>query len=225
MFEYFSVFYYAVPVQLLVTLLFVVNGLVNYRKIKGLKILLLYGLVSLAQDLSAIYVSVYTKKARAEMIFVQSSINFFVFVEYVLFYCFIYRLLETEKLKYLLTITFAPFLCFSVYHWIVKQRFGEPAPSITIVEAFSIVAGCLFYFLQIFMRPPRGQLINNPSFWIIIGMLLLFAFLMPLFLHCAQAFMVSTDVLDAVYVMNSIGYIILFIFFNIGLRCQIRIFI
>gem|GEM_PF-2749431 len=223
MLEYFSLFYYTVPIQIIVTFLFVLHGILFYKKIKEFKILILYGIISLLQCGFGVYISVFTDHDFSKNIIIRNSINIFMLFEYIVFYYFIINSIKSAKIKKVLRFFAAGYPLLVFYYWIYTPAFNEIPDYLTVIESYLIIIGCLFYYLEIFTTPANIKLLEHPQFWTITGMLLLFAFLIPLFLQRNNILLNFIDLYNTIYVMNFIGYITLFIFFNIGLRCQIKI--
>jgi hypothetical protein len=142
--------------------------------------------------------------------------------EYIVFYHFIINSIKSVKIKKILRFFVAGYPILVFYYWIYTPAFNEIPDYLTVIESYLIIIGCLFYYLEIFTTPANIKLLEHPQFWTITGMLLLFAFLIPLFLQRNNILLNFIDLYNTIYVMNFIGYITLFIFFNIGLRCQIK---
>lgn len=222
MLKYFSIFYYAVPVQMIVTSVFVINGMMHYRKVKAFVSLLAYGILSLVQCIVGTYISVYTPDSTKNNTIVQNSINLFMLLECLIFSQFIISSLGSGVIKRWLRAGSVVFVLIVLYHWVFTRSFSRPPESLSVLESFLVIIGCLLYYFEIFTSPPNIKLLQHPPFWFITGMLLLFAFLLPLFLQRDKDLQNFVDLFNVVYTMNFIGYTILFIFFIIGMRCQIR---
>ncbi len=221
-FKYFSIFYYAVPIQMITTLLFIIVGLANYKKINEFKSLLLYGIISMMQCILGVYISVFTDHDLGKITFIRNSINIFMLFEYIIFYSFIINSIALNVIKNILMIFFIGYVVVVLYCWIFTSAFNKPPAYLTIIESYLMIIGCLFYYLEIFVCPPKVKLLDHPKFWFVTGMLILFAFLVPFYLQYDNILLQYLSLYNTVYIMNFIGYTILFIFFNIGLRCQIK---
>jgi len=194
----------------------------HYRKVKEFASLLVYGVLSLVQCFIGTYISIYTQHDPKSDTIIQNSINVFMLFEFLIFSQVIISSVRSRSIKRTLGMAVAVFLVTVLYCWLFTAAFNKPPESLSVLESFLVIIGCLLYYFEMFTSPPNIKLLQHPRFWFITGMLLLFAFLLPLFLQGNNDLLNFTDLFNAVYMMNLIGYTILFIFFTIGMRCQIR---
>jgi hypothetical protein len=222
MIEYFSKFYFTVPVQFIITICFVVACVLNYKKLGPLKILLLYAAISLAQAILAIYISVYTEINYQKVQLVQMSISIFTVVELILFYLFILKSISLGKIKACIKILLCLFIAYTGLYWSLTDSFNTTSSFLTLIESYFIVLACLLYYYQLIVSPPILQIPENPTFWVITGMLSLMVFIIPIVLNRRNIFMKDLKIYNNVYLINFIGYIALYIFFILGLRWKIK---
>jgi hypothetical protein len=224
MLHYFAKYYYTIPVQIILNLIFIAGSVVNFKKLKSLKILLPYGILSFVQCIIGVYLNVFVPYSRQTERLLENTINLFMLVEFVLFYTYIIVLMKHRLwLRIVLIIVQIVFSVTILWYWFFTDSFNEAPSSFTIIESYLIILGCLSYFFDLFFQPMPVQISSNPQFWSITGMLLLFAFLIPLTLQLNNIFKNFHAIYNALYSINFLGYSTLFAFLIISLRCQIRI--
>ncbi len=87
-----------------------------------------------------------------------------------------------------------------------------------IIENICLTISCLMYFIDLFRQPPTRHLPQEPAFWAISGMLLLFSAGTPLFLLTNALdynFAIST-----VYIINHILYCLLYLTYLKAIQCS-----
>lgn len=222
MLEYFAAFYFLIPIQILLSVVFIILAFANFKKIAHLKLLIIYAFLSLAQCLFGIYENVfkyYSAKLESE---IETSISVFMLAEYVIFTSFIISSTKTKTSKFLLKIVLFLFSFAMSYYWLISDSLARSPSYLTIAESFIIILGCLIYFYEMFNSPPTKNIFNHPPFWIISGILVLFSFLIPLSLQLDSTYKYEYPTYFIICSINYIGYIILYAFLLIGLRCQIK---
>jgi hypothetical protein len=222
MIEYFENFYFAVPIQIFVTSLFIYYSLMHFKKLGEIKILFYYSVVSLCQCFLVVYISIFTDKNLWELKLIQNSINIFLIIEVACFYVYIIKCITTVLIKRCLQILFIGLISFILYDWISTRSLNKSPSLNTILEGYLIILACLCYYREIFKQPSKIKLNRNPTFWVINGIFLLFAFLISLFIQRKNILFNQLELFNTIYILNYIGYITLFCFFIIGLKWKIK---
>lgn len=222
MLQYFSTFYFTVPVQMALNIFFIIACLMNYGKIRGMRILLLYSVIALVQCLMGVYVNVLLKYSEEREMLLEGSVNIFMIIEFGVFYIFLIKSISSKFFKKILKSVLVIFPIITCYFWISTNSFKETPSNFTVAESYLIIIPCLYYYYELFNVPPVTDILNSPNFWIITGMLLLFIILIPLFLQSNNLHL-NTPNLSRIYTITFIGYITLFSFFINALKCQLRI--
>ncbi len=222
MLRYFSTYYYIVPVQFILNLLFVIACSLNYNRIGNFKILLIYGLTALTQSIFATYIGVYMVSGQEKIKLIQNSINIFMLIEFILFNLFLIKSTSISSLRKILIGTSILFILVVLRYWFYTNAFNKSPFFLSVIESYLIIIGCLLYYYSNFTSADNIKIKDNPPFWIVTGMLFLFGCLLPVFLQWNNTYLQSLDIYNAVYLINFVGYIILFTFFILGLKCQIK---
>jgi len=218
--DFFSASYFTVPVLLGLNLFFIVVSLMNFRKIRELRILLLYALIAFLQHLLYIYVNVFEDQ-RAESAGGGSFLNLFMLIELVLFYRFIGASLRSGTAKAFLKILMPAFVLVTLGSWQFSGSFPDAVARLSVIESYLIILPVLFYYYELLHHPPLQNIMSDPRFWSLTGMLFLFILIMPLFFQNGIP-LVADKPVRRLHTLNCIGYIILFLFFINALRCQLR---
>jgi hypothetical protein len=219
--RYFSYYYYTIPIQILLNLIFIIVCLTHFKKIKGVRILLLYSSISFIQSLIGVYTSLFERNDQTEKL-VENSINLFMLFEFIIFYEFIIRATKSALVKWILNTVRILFCCIVIYYWKTGESFNITPCDFTISEGYLIIIPCLYYYYELFDEPATINLSQNSKFWVISGMLFFFIFITPLYLQ-SRSFFIASNHTSPAYSMTFIAYIILYIFFLNALKCQIRI--
>jgi len=224
MIEYFAKYYYTVPIQIILTVVFIALSLWHFNKLESFKILVPYGLISLVQCMVGVYLNVYDPYGKGVVVLLEQTINVFMLGEFIAFYAFIISLLKHKrKIQFILISVLIIYSLFIIVYWIYAKAFNEPPSAITVIESYLIIIGCLLYFYDLFVKSAPIKILKYPQFWAVTGMLILFAFLLPLTLQLNNIYLNFHSIYNPIYSLNFIGYSILFAFFIISVRCQIKI--
>jgi len=224
MIEYFAKNYYTVPIQIILNLIFIIASVINFRKLTTLKILLPYAILSLLQSIIGVYLNSYVPYSLKVEKILESTINIFMLMEFILFYAYIISIFKNrQKVRRVLIVVLIIYTIAIFWNWYFTDSFRQAPSSFTIIESYLIIIACLFYYLDLFQNSIPIPMSDNPQFWTITGMLLLFAFLTPLTLQLDNVYTNFLPIYNPLYSLNFVGYSLLFIFLIISLRCQIKI--
>jgi len=201
---------------------FVVSCVYNYKKIKGLRSLFLYSILSLSQSFIGIYVNVFKSYTIASEEFLENSINIFIVLEFIIFYLFLISAIKSRLIRMLMQLTLLMFLISTLSYWIISNGFNEGPAILTVLESYLIILPCLYYYYELFKIPSSKRILDESKFWTITGMLFLFAFLIPIFLQRNNIFWNFRYLYRTAYSITFIGYTILFVFFLKAIQCRIK---
>lgn len=121
-----------------------------------------------------------------------------------------------------MALAFISFISLLLYKWGYALKLSHVSFNLTAIEGLLVVLPCLEYYYGLFRNPPANNLLNEPYFWVITGILLLFSCLIPLSLIGDFLVRHFPYTFDAIYWLNFFAYIALFSCFTIGARCGVR---
>jgi hypothetical protein len=212
--------YYFIPLMWLIALAVVIMGIIKRRQLGSLKWLVFQAGATLLQGGTFIvtYIDEINKKNGSWAIIQAASQFGFLLLE--LFFCtlFIKSSIVNKSFKKViviytgLVVIILPLIFFSNS---IDKNATTP---LFVTENICLTASCLLYFTDLFRQPPTRHLLQDPAFWAISGMLLLFSIGTPLFLlfdvlgyHFA---------LESIYVINYILYCILYLTYLKAIQCS-----
>jgi len=210
MLTYLSKFYFTSLLLVIAALILVVFGFKNYKKIKGLRIFIYYGIASLFQSITSIIINVYNPFHLYNSPFIENSINVFIVIEFVIFYTFLIKIISNKKAQNVMKVLLGTFLLLASYLCFVGGKFNSLPDSLSVIESFLIASGCLYYFFELFSFPSITTLSGNPNFWAIAGMFFLSAATIPLFLLRKSLDLNFPRLYVPLYSITFISYIVLF---------------
>lgn len=108
----------------------------------------------------------------------------FTIVEMVTFSFFYYQLIGSLIVKKLIIILNIVFCLFCIYMFFMDQGFYQSMSQVIqsevyAVEAVILLIVCLFFFIEMFTKPPYIDLKNEPIFWISTGLLFFLTCTLP----------------------------------------------
>jgi len=181
----------------------IIVSILYYRRHKELRVFTYYISFSFVQMWGQfLYVnSGQTRVLNAELMIFT---NLFMLFEFGVGIWYIIKHLSNRKRRIAVYINAFIYLIFLLTVGIFDIRaFGRG--SFFFFESFFMLLPCLLYFYEQFIDPRPGRLTDEPSFWIILGFMLLDAGSMPLYM----AWVVSNHEHKDLYAANYILYIIL----------------
>ncbi len=220
MWDFFREFYYMNLLLPIVTLVSIIYGLYNYRKLDLLKIFIFYSIISLSQGISALSLISIDNDLKVYGSHVVFMLNIFVIIEFIVIYIFLYQIIQSKRVKQGMKISSILFLLISIYTWIWEGGILNNPSEISIIEAFLITIPVLYYFVECLSNLTYSKITDNPNFWVNIGLLFLFTLNMPLFLvNTLFPFML----LGSIYIMNYVAYIVLYLFLTYAYLCKVKL--
>jgi len=114
-----------------------------------------------------------------------------------------------------LSILFCAYLVFKAY----SKNFGiQIIESSYVYQSAIILPLCFVYIYLLFKSPPVLNLLNEPSFWFISGILIFFTLTIPFYLMIR--YFKHGYLLDVLNIINCLGYILVFSFLLRGYLCK-----
>lgn len=113
---------------------------------------------------------------------INISAYIFMIFEYSIFAVLLAVFIKLRTIKkYLILSTFI-LTSFFIIIWYSSLSFIKTISISTTIESICLVPFCLYYFFELLKNPPFSKLNDEPSFWIVTGILFLFIFITPLYL-------------------------------------------
>ena len=208
--EFFSKTFYTLPFMIAFQIVAIILIYLKRTTFSELKYFYLYPFASLLQTIFAIYGVVFVKvpiSLQAQ----EATINLFTVIEMSFIFYLSMQVLRLQKLRVALKYGFITFLFSTILCWLFTDAFLHNAVKIIFMEAIVGLLAICFYFIQLFKLPPTINILNEPAFWINIGILFLFSCTLPL---------TSLELLDKEFIehnyyfyhINFISYSILHLF-------------
>jgi hypothetical protein len=189
-----------------------VVSIVHYRRNRRLRIFTYYIVFSLLQDSTALFFMLALPADRRPAVAVLATIltvsYAFMFFEFITYNLFILHYIHSRVWRRIVRINAWTFflLLLSGVTGILKYLITHPM-HFFLLETISLVPPCLIYFYQLFQTNDPQPLKDQPSFWVITGVLFLKACSIPLLLTVD----LMTGHQNAVYTLNYILYTVLFL--------------
>ena len=195
------------------SLLVVVIYLLTSKKSKPMGWLALLALASFTQAFVVNYntykISPHTTGINIE----QISIYFYLVIEVTCCLLFISAYLKNNIVRRLLLLGNILFSICAIAYWRLHLSLHIYPWYITSSEGFLVITGSLCYFHELFSHKPNINLMQQPSFWAISGMLILFSTITPVFLAFNYLRKSDRSFADRLFAINNTSYILLFITF------------
>jgi hypothetical protein len=192
--------------MMMATLAALVVSLRYYNRHKDLRIFTYYIFFSLLQDLTEFFANAVKMDKITSRIILASSENAFILFEFIVCNYFILQHLSSARRRMSVKVNALIFFCFLLslgvmYYKVIYLH------TFFIFEAIFLVLPCLLYFYELFVNVRPVPLKNQPSFWIITGILFLNACSVPMLLTLGLLGKYS----HAAFFLNFILYSIFFI--------------
>jgi hypothetical protein len=150
-------------------------------------------------------------------------LNFSLIFHFIFLGTFIIKTMPQSSLTMWLKIIFIIFTLLIVAY-IFSYNFFKINNKAYSVSNFALTIICLFYYYQLFKKPPILSLKEMPSFWIVSGVFFGMGINTP-FSAIVDFFKYKPNILNHVffYVLMTNGYIIMHLFFIKGFLCSTKV--
>jgi hypothetical protein len=185
-----------------------------------MRFLFIYPAASLAETIIApIIHSKYPK--LSEIGLPNMLINSFLLIEFFVIYHYFLQIFRQSKVRillYVIVLTYAPSV---VFIWWITNAFNKNPEVFFLPQAICILGPGLYYFFDIVKSPLKTELRSEPSFWIMIGLMLYFGCTLPLFM--LDSILEFSNLLEKnIYSINSLCYGLLFLLMIKAFLCKKR---
>jgi hypothetical protein len=107
------------------------------------------------------------------------------------------------------------FVLYIVAYWASHFKEKYLPQHIIIAEGFLVIIFSLYFFYELFSQKTDKGIFRIPAFWAVLGMLVFFSSVTPLFLFFYYLRNVNSQLKDSLYIINNLAYCFLFIMFAI----------
>ncbi len=147
------------------------------------------------------------------------SANVFVIIEFILFCYFLKTTIYSQKIRFYISFTLILFPLFCFYYWIYLKSFSKFPAIITVAEGFILIPSCLYYFIELFLRPPTLELTKESTFWIITGILAYFITIIPIYIIDEYKANSPETLNGNLLLINTLAYCLFVVFINKAFLC------
>lgn len=158
-----------------------VVGVVYRKRHRETKYLFIYAAASFTETLISIIISTWYPEAR-EMGVSNMFINVFLIIEIAVLYHFYLQVFRLVRVRIILKTILIMYVTSMISVWLIRNSFHKDAGIFFILQAILILIPGLYYFFEIAKSSSRTNLLSDPVFLVMIGILLYFGCTLPLFL-------------------------------------------
>jgi hypothetical protein len=192
--------------MMMATLAALVVSLRYYNRHKDLRIFTYYILFSFLDDLTEFFAQLGKLDSITSRTINASFENAFMLFEFIVCNYFILQHVSSSKRRLAVKVNALIYFCFLL--WVGVTHYKDIYQhTFFSFEAIFLVLPCLLYFYELFVTVRPAPLKNQPSFWIITGILFLNACSVPMLLTLG----LLGKYRSAAFCLNFILYSILFI--------------
>ena len=143
------------------------------------------------------------------------SMVVYIICEYQIYVYLLLIFIKSQPVKTYLEISRYFILFLAIILWFSKIGMELLASYYTLAEGILLLPACFYFLYEILTGPPVFKLSEEPSFWIVTGIIFLFVCLIPAYIGIAiiQNF-------EPIGVMDYIGYYFITILFLKGITCK-----
>ena len=146
------------------------------------------------------------------------TINIFEVIEFLFIYSFCLRTLTFKLFRKIVKALLVVFFLYLLFMWIFMNAFNKYYEVYIAQSTFLLVPPVLF-FLQTLKLPSNNTLLDEPAFWINIGILFFFSSTIPLFVLEAY-FRNFINQNDALFSISYIAYGVFFLLITKAYLCK-----
>lgn len=220
MWEFFKEFYFANLVMVLATISTASYGILRSKNLRKLKILVVYSFLALLQGSFALILIELDNNLESFGSWVIVSLNIFVLFEFTLFNLYYLSIIKSERFRLFIRISSIIFLLCFVSWWIYSEGHSERPSLLSTIQVILISVPVLYFLFESLKNITEMRMIENPHFWVSVGILLMFAINAPLFFLSS---LMPDFPLHGIYILNYMAYTFLFSCLTYAFICQTRL--
>ena len=139
----------------------------------------------------------------------------YMILEYSMYTYLLLLFINSELIKKYLKISMIIFLLIVNIFWFSQLSFVRTFSMISLTQSVFLLLPAFYYFYEILNAPPVLELSQEPSFWIVTGIVFLQICLIPIYIG-----LVTINKIIPIQSLDYLGYIILIILFLKGISCK-----
>ena len=207
----------------IVILIATIIGLLYKKRIGFYSIFTILTFLALTQLIVSNYLS-YLYGAKKSLQLINLSINIFLIIELFIISIFFYSRLKSQNLKKIIKYLNGPLWIILFTSFIIDSNFiTEHYAFFASTEAIIVLLNCIFLFIEILDDDSDTPLFDSPDFIITAGYFFFFSFTCPFYMLYNYIKYSNAIFLTSFYIINDLGYLILYFLITKAYLCQIRI--
>jgi len=216
-------YWYVIPATLLslICIFAILKSLPQIKRFpqkKYFKIILVYFLLTLFQIIIGLIDQLFidnSDKISGRKSTTNIAMVVYIICEYQIYVHLLLTFIKSQPIKTYLEISRYFILLLAIILWFSKIGMELLASYYTLAEGILLLPACFYFLYEILTGPPVFKLSEEPSFWIVTGIIFLFVCLIPAYIGIAiiQNF-------EPIGVMDYIGYYFITILFLKGITCK-----
>ncbi len=141
------------------------------------------------------------------------------FLFYFFFFYSVFRGGTAKRMVWILTAFYLAGALFNIFYIQGKNTFNTYN---FMVGCLLVIAGSIYYFLQIFRYPQPGSIMREPAFWITSALLFYYACVLPIFGVLNYITSISPRInATFAFILNLMNYI-LYSLFTLAFLCKVN---
>lgn len=196
----------------------VIVGLKHHYRHKEMRYIIYYPAASVIETITSPIIDYESPKLR-DMGVADMSTNIFLLIEFVIIYHYFYQILKSKSKKKTLWIISILYILGIAFFWICKKTFDSNPDILFVPQAICVLYPTFCYFFESLENSSRVELLSEPSFWIITGIMLYFGCTLPLFL-LNDFIDFSKEFERSIFSINFLCYAFLFILITKAYLCK-----
>ena len=139
----------------------------------------------------------------------------YMYIEYYIYSYLLSKFIKSKLIKKILRLSLIFMFALGVFLWFTNLNMIKVISIFSATESVLLLLPSFYYFYEILYGPPVLQLNEEPSFWIVTGIIFLFICLFPVYLGLG-----ILNRIDSIQTIDYIGYILIILLFLKGISCK-----
>lgn len=161
--------------------------------------------------------------AKNSLNLINLSINIFLIIELFIISVFFFKRLKSDNLKSIIKYLNGPLWVILFISLLIDSNFiTKHYAFFAATEAIIVLINCIFLFIEILDDDTNTSLFDSPDFIITAGYFFFFSFTCPFYMLYNYIKYSNVIFLRSFYIINDLGYLILYFLITKAYLCQIR---
>ncbi len=161
--------------------------------------------------------------AKKSLHLINLTINIFLIIELFIISVFFFTKLQSDSLKKIIKYLNGPLWIILFISLLIDSNFiTKHYAFIASTEAIVVLLNCIFLFIEILDDDSNTSLFDSPDFIITAGYFFFFSFTCPFYILYNYIKYSNAIFLISFYIINDLGYLILYFLITKAYLCQIR---